>query len=198
VERALALDLNELLAASVEGFGDKLSNKTVAADVFEFLLGRFRPWYQDQGISVDVIQSVLARSPSKPTDFDQRVKAVQSFKSLDSAESLAAANKRVGNILAKSKEEISGKVDESVLQEASETALYRLVTQTESAIKPLIANGEYSDALTQLSELKEPVDAFFEHVMVNAEDDTVRVNRLNLLFRLRQLFLEIADISLLQ
>ncbi len=198
VERDLALDLNELLTASVEGFGDKLSNKTVAADVFEFLLGRFRPWYQDQGISVDVIQSVLARSPSKPTDFDQRVKAVQSFKSLDSAESLAAANKRVGNILAKSKEEISGKVDESVLQEASETALYRLVTQTESAIKPLIANGDYSDALTQLSELKEPVDAFFEHVMVNAEDDTVRVNRLNLLFRLRQLFLEIADISLLQ
>ncbi|WP_278356467.1 glycine--tRNA ligase subunit beta, partial [Idiomarina abyssalis] len=198
VERDLALDLNELLAASVEGFGDKLSNKTVAADVFEFLLGRFRPWYQDQGISVDVIQSVLARSPSKPTDFDQRVKAVQSFKSLDSAESLAAANKRVGNILAKSKEEISGKVDESVLQEESETALYRLVTQTESAIKPLIANGDYSDALTQLSELKEPVDAFFEHVMVNAEDDTVRVNRLNLLFRLRQLFLEIADISLLQ
>ncbi|MGM0906119.1 MAG: glycine--tRNA ligase subunit beta [Pseudomonadota bacterium] len=198
VERNLTLDLNELLAASVEGFGDKLSNKTVAADVFEFLLGRFRPWYQDQGISVDVIQSVLARSPSKPTDFDQRVKAVQSFKSLDSAASLAAANKRVGNILAKSKEEISGKVDESVLQDDSETALYRLVTQTESAIKPLIANSDYSEALTQLSELKEPVDSFFEHVMVNAEDDKVRVNRLNLLFRLRQLFLEIADISLLQ
>lgn len=198
VERELSLDLNELLIASAEGFGGKLSNKTVTADVFDFLLGRFRPWYQDQGISVDVIQSVLARSPSKPTDFDQRVKAVQSFKSLDSAESLAAANKRVGNILAKSKEEISGKVDESVLQEESETALYRLVTQTESAIKPLIANGDYGNALTQLSQLKEPVDAFFEHVMVNADDDKVRVNRLNLLFRLRQLFLEIADISLLQ
>ncbi|AAV80849.1 glycine--tRNA ligase subunit beta [Idiomarina loihiensis] len=198
VERKLSLDLHELLAASVEGFGDKLSNNTVATDVFDFLLGRFRPWYQDQGITVDVIQSVLARSPSKPTDFDQRVKAVQSFKSMDSAASLAAANKRVGNILAKSDEEISGNVDEALLQEESETTLYRLVKQTEGAVKPLIAAGKYSDALTHLSELKEPVDAFFEHVMVNADDDKVRINRLNLLFRLRQLFLEIADISLLQ
>lgn len=198
VERELSLDLHELLAASVKGFGDKLSNNTVATDVFDFLLGRFRPWYQDQGISVDVIQSVLARSPSKPTDFDQRVKAVQSFKSMDSAASLAAANKRVGNILAKSDEEISGNVDEALLQEESETTLYRLVKQTEGAVKPLIAAGKYSDALTHLSELKEPVDAFFEHVMVNADDDKVRINRLNLLFRLRQLFLEIADISLLQ
>lgn len=198
VERELTLDLHELLAASVEGFGDKLSNNTVANDVFDFLLGRFRPWYQDQGISVDVIQSVLARSPSKPTDFDQRVKAVQSFKSMDSAASLAATNKRVGNILAKSDEEISGNLDETLLQEESETTLYHLVEQTESAVKPLIADGKYSDALTNLSELKEPVDAFFEHVMVNADDDKVRINRLNLLFRLRQLFLEIADISLLQ
>ncbi|MRJ44308.1 glycine--tRNA ligase subunit beta [Idiomarina loihiensis] len=198
VERKLSLDLHELLAASVEGFGDKLSNNTVATDVFDFLLGRFRPWYQDQGITVDVIQSVLARSPSKPTDFDQRVKAVQSFKSMDSAASLAAANKRVGNILAKSDEEISGNVDEALLQDESETTLYRLVKQTEGAVKPLIADGKYSDALTHLSELKEPVDAFFEHVMVNADDDKVRINRLNLLFRLRQLFLEIADISLLQ
>lgn len=198
VERKLSLDLHELLAASVEGFGDKLSNNTVATDVFDFLLGRFRPWYQDQGITVDVIQSVLARSPSKPTDFDQRVKAVQSFKSMDSAASLAAANKRVGNILAKSDEEISGNVDEALLQEESETTLYRLVNQTEGVVKPLIADGKYNDALTHLSELKEPVDAFFEHVMVNADDNKVRINRLNLLFRLRQLFLEIADISLLQ
>jgi len=198
VERQLPLDLHELLAASVEGFGDKLSNNTATNDVFDFLLGRFRPWYQDQGISVDVIQSVLARSPSKPTDFDQRVKAVQSFKSMDSAASLAAANKRVGNILAKSDEEISGNVDETLLQEDSETTLYRLVKQTEGAVKPLIADGQYNNALTHLSELKEPVDAFFEHVMVNADDDKVRINRLNLLFRLRQLFLEIADISLLQ
>ncbi|RUO69655.1 glycine--tRNA ligase subunit beta [Idiomarina ramblicola] len=198
VERELPLDLNELLAASAEGFGSKLSNKTVTADVFDFLLGRFRPWYQDQGISVDVIQSVLARSPSKPTDFDQRVKAVQAFKSMDSSASLAAANKRVGNILAKSNEDISGTVDDALLQEEAETALYQRVKQTEGAVEPLISDGNYSDALTHLSQLKEPVDAFFEHVMVNAEDDKVRINRLNLLFRLRQLFLEIADISLLQ
>ncbi|MDV6316504.1 glycine--tRNA ligase subunit beta [Idiomarina sp. HP20-50] len=198
VGRNLPLDLNDLLRISVEGFGGKLTNETVAADVFDFLLGRFRPWYVEQGISVDVIQSVLARSPSKPTDFDQRVKAVQRFKSLTSAESLAAANKRVGNILAKSEEPISGDVKEELLQEESETSLYQLVKQTESTVEPLIANAEYSDALTHLSELKEPVDAFFEHVMVNADNNDVRINRLNLLFRLRQLFLKIADISLLQ
>ncbi|MCK7460273.1 glycine--tRNA ligase subunit beta [Idiomarina aminovorans] len=198
VERQLPLNLHKLLSASGEGFGDKLSNTSVTADVFDFLLGRFRPWYQDQGISVDVIQSVLARSPSKPTDFDQRVKAVQSFKSMASAESLAAANKRVGNILAKSDETITGEVTESLLQESAEVELYRLVKQTEDHVEPLILNGDYSEALTHLSQLKEPVDAFFEHVMVNAEDDNVRMNRLNLLFRLRQLFLKIADISLLQ
>lgn len=198
VERDLPLDLNELLAASAEGFGDKLSNQAVKADVFDFLLGRFRPWYQEQGISVDVIQAVLARSPSKPVDFDKRVKAVEAFKSLDSAESLAAANKRVGNILAKSKESIDGKVQPNLLNEAPEKALYQLLDETEQAVKPLIQDGNYTDALTQLSNLKEPVDEFFEHVMVNAEQDDIRLNRLNLLYRLRQLFLEIADISLLQ
>jgi len=198
VERDLPLDLNELLSASAEGFGDKLSNQTVKADVFDFLLGRFRPWYQEQGISVDVIQAVLARSPSKPVDFDKRVKAVEAFKSLDSAESLAAANKRVGNILAKSKESIDGKVQPNLLNEAPEKALYQLLDETEQTVKPLIQDGNYTDALTQLSNLKEPVDEFFEHVMVNAEQDDIRLNRLNLLYRLRQLFLEIADISLLQ
>ncbi|ASG66863.1 glycine--tRNA ligase subunit beta [Idiomarina piscisalsi] len=198
VERDLALDLNELLAASADGFGDKLSNQAVKADVFDFLLGRFRPWYQEQGISVDVIQAVLARSPSKPVDFDKRVKAVEAFKSLDSAESLAAANKRVGNILAKSKESIDGQVQPSLLQEAPEKALYQLLDETEKTVKPLIQDGNYTDALTQLSNLKEPVDEFFEHVMVNAEKNDIRLNRLNLLYRLRQLFLEIADISLLQ
>ncbi|ATZ73181.1 glycine--tRNA ligase subunit beta [Idiomarina sp. X4] len=198
VERDLPLDLNELLAASAEGFGDKLSNQAVKGDVFDFLLGRFRPWYQEQGISVDVIQAVLARSPSKPVDFDKRVKAVEAFKSLDSAESLAAANKRVGNILAKSKESIDGQVQPSLLQEAPEKALYQLLDETEKTVKPLIQDGNYTDALTQLSNLKEPVDEFFEHVMVNAEKDDIRLNRLNLLYRLRQLFLEIADISLLQ
>jgi len=198
VERDLPLDLNELLAASADGFGDKLSNQAVKADVFDFLLGRFRPWYQEQGISVDVIQAVLARSPSKPVDFDRRVNAVEAFKSLDSAESLAAANKRVGNILAKSKESIDGQVQSSLLQEAPEKALYQLLDETEKTVKPLIQDGNYTDALTQLSNLKEPVDEFFEHVMVNAEQDGIRLNRLNLLYRLRQLFLEIADISLLQ
>lgn len=198
VERQLPLDLNELLKASADGFGDALSNQTVVQDVFQFLLGRFRPWYQEQGISVDVIQAVLARAPSKPTDFDLRVKAVQHFKSMPSAESLAAANKRVGNILAKSEATVSGNVDNALLQETPEMELYEVLERTESTVTPMINEGRYSDALTTLSELKEPIDAFFDQVMVNAEDENIRHNRLNLLYRLRQLFLKIADISLLQ
>lgn len=198
VERDLSLDLMTLLDATVEGFNDKLSNSKVQSDVFDFLLGRFRPWYQEQGISVDVIQAVLARAPSKPIDFDKRVKAVEIFKSLDSAASLAAANKRVGNILAKSKETIDGQVQQELLKEASEVTLFQRLNETEQAVTPLVKEGNYKDALTQLSSLKEPVDDFFEHVMVNADDDNTRINRLNLLWRLRQLFLEIADISLLQ
>lgn len=198
VERQLPLDLNDLLKASAEGFGDALSNHTVVQDVFQFLLGRFRPWYQEQGISVDVIQAVLARSPSKPTDFDLRVKAVQQFKSMPSAESLAAANKRVGNILAKSEAAVSGNVDSALLQETPEVDLYDVLERTENTVVPMITNGRYNDALTTLSELKEPIDAFFDKVMVNADDESIRHNRLNLLYRLRQLFLKIADISLLQ
>ncbi|VEI47822.1 glycyl-tRNA synthetase subunit beta [Actinobacillus equuli] len=101
-------------------FGDKLTNANVVEDVVDFMLGRFRAWYQDEGIAVDVIQAVLARRPTKPADFDVRVRAVSHFRTLDSAEALAAANKRVSNILAKVEGEISTEIDRSLLVEAEE------------------------------------------------------------------------------
>lgn len=198
VENGYQLDLTDLVAEATTQFGDKLTNANVEHDVIEFMLGRFRAWYQDEGFSVDVIQAVLARHPTKPTDFDQRVKAVSHFRTLDAADSLAAANKRVGNILAKFDGQLAEEVDLALLQEGAEVALAENVAILSEALEPAFANGDYQSALSQLAALKEPVDAFFEDVMVMADDEALKINRLTLLNDLRNLFLEIADISVLQ
>ncbi|MFC1237375.1 glycine--tRNA ligase subunit beta [Vibrio sp. F74] len=198
VENGYNLDLVELIAESKTSFGDKLTNKNVEHDVIEFMLGRFRAWYQDEGFSVDIIQAVLARRPTKPTDFDQRVKAVSHFRELDAAESLAAANKRVGNILAKFDGELSEEIDLALLKEDAEIALAENVEVMAEALEPAYATGDYQGALSKLADLREPVDTFFDSVMVMAEDEALKKNRLTLLNKLRNLFLQIADISLLQ
>lgn len=162
------------------------------------MLGRFRAWYQDEGFSVDIIQAVLARRPTKPADFDKRVKAVSHFRELDAAESLAAANKRVGNILAKFDGELAQEIDLALLQEDAEKALAEKVEILAEALEPVFAAGNYQEALSRLAELREPVDAFFDNVMVMADDEALKTNRLTLLNKLRNLFLDIADISLLQ
>ncbi|TDM55915.1 glycine--tRNA ligase subunit beta [Aliivibrio fischeri] len=198
VEKEYNLDLVDLVAKAQSLFGDKLSNANVAIDVIDFMLGRFRAWYQDEGFSVDIIQAVLARRPTKPADFDKRVKAVSHFRELDAAESLAAANKRVGNILAKFDGELAQEIDLALLQEDAEKALAEKVEILAEALEPVFAAGNYQEALSRLAELREPVDAFFDNVMVMADDEALKTNRLTLLNKLRNLFLDIADISLLQ
>ncbi|WP_428771901.1 glycine--tRNA ligase subunit beta [Vibrio sp.] len=198
VEYGYKLDLVDLVREAKMLFGAKLSNDKVEQDVIEFMLGRFRAWYQDEGFSVDIIQAVLARHPTKPADFDQRVKAVSHFRGLDAAESLAAANKRVGNILAKFDGELAEDIDLALLQEDAEKALAENVTVMAEALEPAFATGDYQQALSKLADLREPVDAFFDNVMVMADDEALKLNRLTLLNQLRNLFLQIADISLLQ
>ncbi|MFG0771933.1 glycine--tRNA ligase subunit beta [Vibrio plantisponsor] len=198
VEYGYNLDLVDLVAKAKSLFGDRLTNESVEQDVIEFMLGRFRAWYQDEGFSVDIIQAVLARRPTKPADFDQRVKAVSHFRELDAAESLAAANKRVGNILAKFEGELPDEIELSLLQEDAEKALAENVEVLTEALEPAFATGNYQQALSQLAALREPVDAFFDNVMVMADDEALKKNRLTLLNNLRNLFLQIADISLLQ
>lgn len=198
VENGYNLDLVDLIAKAKASFGDKLTNNNVEQDVLEFMLGRFRAWYQDEGFSIDIIQAVLARRPTKPTDFDQRVKAVSHFRGLDAAESLAAANKRVGNILAKFDGELAQDIDLSLLQEDAEKALAESVEVMAEALEPAFATGNYQEALSKLADLREPVDTFFDSVMVMADDEALKKNRLTLLNKLRNLFLQIADISLLQ
>ena len=197
VEKNLPLDLEDLVKKSATLFGDKLSNQNVVADVVDFMLGRFRAWYQDEGIAVDVIQAVLARRPTRPADFDARVRAVSHFRTLDSAEALAAANKRVSNILAKADAAI-GEINLTACVEPAEKALAEAVLALRTEVQPLIAKGDYTAVLDKLANLRAPVDSFFDNVMVNAEDPALRQNRLAILNTLQGLFLQVADISLLQ
>ena len=197
VEKNLPLDLEDLVKKSAALFGDKLTNQNVVADVVDFMLGRFRAWYQDEGIAVDVIQAVLARRPTRPADFDARVRAVSHFRTLDSAEALAAANKRVSNILAKADAAI-GEINLTACVEPAEKALAETVLALRTEVQPLIAQGDYTAVLDKLANLRAPVDSFFDNVMVNAEDPVLRQNRLAILNTLQDLFLQVADISVLQ
>ncbi|CAM3500665.1 MULTISPECIES: glycine--tRNA ligase subunit beta [Yersinia] len=198
VEKNLPLDLQTLTEEAVRLYGSKLTNGKVVDEVVEFMLGRFRAWYQEEGHSVDTIQAVLARRPTKPADFDARVKAVSHFRTLEAAAALAAANKRVSNILAKSSDTLNDRVNAAVLKETAELQLATHLVVLRDQLEPLFAEGRYQEALVELAALRENVDAFFDNVMVMAEDDAVRINRLTLLSKLRELFLQVADISLLQ
>lgn len=198
IEKQLPLTLSTLLQAAVEGYGDRLATPTGTLQLAEdFMVGRYRAMYEDQGMPVDVIQAVQAVHPASPLDFDQRVRAVQQFRLLPEAQALAAANKRVANILAK--EQISSQsVDSNLLQEEAERQLFNALEQIEPEVRPLLVQRDYTPALLKLAALRTPIDSFFDHVMVMTEDAALKANRLNLLARLRALFIHVADISLLQ
>ena len=198
VEKNLNLDLQTLTEEAARLYGDKLTNANVVDDVIDFMLGRFRAWYQDAGYTVDTIQAVLARRPTRPADFDARMKAVSHFRTLEAASALAAANKRVSNILAKTDEVLNDRVNASTLKEPEEIKLAMQVVVLRDKLEPYFAEGRYQDALVELAELREPVDAFFDKVMVMVDDKELRINRLTMLEKLRELFLRVADISLLQ
>ncbi|WP_445775913.1 glycine--tRNA ligase subunit beta [Shewanella sp.] len=198
VENNLPLDLVDLIAKAQELHGENVSNASTAEDVLEFLMARFRSWYQDKGIQVDVILAVLARRPTRPADFDSRVKAVSHFRGLEASTALAAANKRVSNILAKVEGELPANINQALLAETAEKALADKLAQLQPQLAPLFANADYQQALTLLADLRESVDLFFEDVMVMADDEALKNNRLALLTNLREQFLHVADISLLQ
>ncbi|PSJ41319.1 glycine--tRNA ligase subunit beta [Zobellella taiwanensis] len=198
VEKGYDLDLVVLIEQARTLYGDKLSNNRVVDEVLDFMLGRFRAWYQDLGHEVDVIQAVLARRPTRPADFDARVRAVSAFRQLEAAAALAAANKRVGNILTKFDGDIPAEVNPALLQDEAEKVLATQLAELSVRLAPLFAAGDYGNALNELASLREGVDSFFDQVMVMADDEAVRLNRLALLNQLRNLFLQIADISLLQ
>ena len=198
IEKQLDLDLSALINKSIELFGDKLVNENTANDVLEFVMGRFRAFYQEQGISVDVIQAVLAKKPSAPLDFEKRIKAVTFFGELPEAATLAAANKRVGNILAKFDGELYQLFNTDLATEEAELDLAKIYQEINLKVAPLMAEKNYQAALSELAQLKAPIDTFFDSVMVMSDDEAVKINRLTLLNEIRNSFFAIADISVLQ
>ncbi|MCX8602020.1 glycine--tRNA ligase subunit beta [Gilliamella sp. B3766] len=198
VEKSLPLDLLDLTNYATSLYGDKLNNKNVVTDIVSFMQGRFRAWYQELGFAIDTIQAVLALNPTKPADFDARIKAVTHFRTLPEASSLAEANKRVSNILSKAQVQIPDTINTALLEAGAEGELAKQVVILNDKLAPYFNEGRYQDALVELSSLKSPVDEFFASVMVMADDEKIKLNRLALLKKLQNLFLKVADISLLQ
>ncbi|RUR31088.1 glycine--tRNA ligase subunit beta [Vreelandella nanhaiensis] len=197
VKGDLDLDLRELLSVAAEQHQGLPKTDGLVNDVLTYMLDRFRAWGQEEGISAEMYLAVRARPVTNPLDFARRLRAVKAFAQREEAAALAAANKRVSNILSKQAHDGSTQVDKQLLQEDAERTLFEAVTQSQASVTPLFEAGDYQQALDTLATLREPVDAFFDNVMVMADDEAVRRNRLALLASLQALFLKVADISLL-
>ncbi|MEO8417332.1 MAG: glycine--tRNA ligase subunit beta [Methylophilaceae bacterium] len=193
IEKELPLSIDLLLEQSIQVFGDKISNpiNQLTDFIFERLAGSLR----EQGYSPQEVDAVVSQRPQRLSDITKRLEAVRAFSALPEAESLAAANKRVGNILKKAEDTSQTKVDRSLLKEAAEIALNQALTVVQPQADAAFDRGSYADSLQSLAALKAPVDAFFDHVMVNAEDPALRANRLALLAQLHTAMNRVADIS---
>ncbi|HKE97222.1 MAG TPA: glycine--tRNA ligase subunit beta [Povalibacter sp.] len=197
LEQQLDLDLLQLVQVAVSQQPVSAPPETVD-EIWTYLLERLRGSYLEdtsRGVTTEMFDAVLGSKPQSPHDIDMRLRALQSFLSLPEAESLSSANKRIANILRKATLDVSSAVDTNRLEVPAERTLFENVLTTERAVNPLLARREYTAALSHLAGLRQGVDAFFDGVMVMAEDPELRANRLALLARLRAVFLQIADLS---
>jgi glycyl-tRNA synthetase beta chain len=197
IEKSLDLDIQELISESAALFGDKLTNENVANDVFNFMLGRFTAHYKDQGVETTMIKAVEIKRPSSALDFEKRLMAVINFAKLPEAASLAAANKRVNNILSKNDAPVQSDINDELLSESAELMLVEQLRAIKPPVTACFNGGDYSTGLQQLAALQAPIDTFFDTVMVNADDADVRANRYAILTSLQSLFMHTADISVL-
>jgi glycyl-tRNA synthetase beta chain len=201
IEQKHSFNLSDLVAESAAVYSHKQQieiDSEAQASIVGFIRGRLMAFYQSQSIATNTINAVLACEPDSPLDFEQRVKAVSAFSHVAEAADLAAANKRISNILKKQDGEVSSEVNESALSEAAERELYAAIQGIEADCVTLFDNGEYQQGLEKLASLRTPVDNFFEQVMVMSDDPAEKNNRLALLKRMQSLFLRVADIALLQ
>ena len=203
IEKQLPINLVALVEQAIKGYSTSDGSKIAKmgdtfTQVMAFLNSRYRAMYTEQGVSVDTIQAVQAINPHMPLDFDQRIRAVQTFSKVSQASMLADSNKRVANILAKSEVSVADNVDEALLSEPAEQELYQAVQQAQTAVKPLHETADYTQVLQTLVSLDAPLTQFFADVMVNSDDVALKNNRLALLKQVRALFLTVADISELQ
>jgi glycyl-tRNA synthetase beta chain len=195
IERELDLDLVQLIDTAAGLFGDKVDAASVTAEVFEFMLERLRAYYLDRNVPIDVFDAVSALKPPRPLDFDKRIKAVSAFRALPEAESLSAANKRVGNILKKAEAGGAEVVNAGLFEVQQEETLYNELEALKRKTAPMFDAGDYEAALLQLSVLKKPIDDFFDNVMVMTDNVNVRNNRIALLSKMNTLFMRAADLS---
>lgn len=199
IEKNISLDLKEMLEFAVSHYSVKLPNEETVAQVLNFIQERMRSWYQEQGVMVDVFASVAVLGVTNLLDIHERVKAVQAFKRLSVAETLSITNKRVSNILTKYIDVIEAQsIDQQFFENQAEWELASQLELKSNVIASLSESGRYDEVLLQLAELRQPVDDFFDQVMVMTEDKSRRENRILLLKKLRALFLRVADIALLQ
>jgi glycyl-tRNA synthetase beta chain len=196
VGRELPLDLRSCLELASAQYSDDVIAAGSTDQVLAYMIERFRAWYVDEDIPVEVFKSVSAKGITAPLDIQRRVHAVNAFTQLPESAALAAANKRVSNILAKlDSDHPFAEVSANLLQEPQEIELYASLQTVRARSNSSYEEGAYTEALACLAALRSPVDAFFDGVMVNAEDNDLRNNRLNLLKELRDLFVQVADIS---
>jgi glycyl-tRNA synthetase beta chain len=195
IERELDLDLQQLIDTSADLFADQVDATDARSEVFEFMLERLRAYYLDREVPVDVFDAVSALKPSRPLDFDKRISAVSTFRALPEAESLSAANKRVGNILKKAELGDASIVNAGLFELQEEETLYNELESLKSKTEPMFDAGNYESALRELSALRKPVDDFFDNVMVMTDNMDVRNNRIALLNKMSTLFMRAADLS---
>ena len=197
-EYSLSINLHELITESIKLHGNNLTENATSSDVNTYILDRLNGIFAEDGISTKLVQAVASVNPGNVIDFQNRIAAVEAFSQLPESENLAAANKRIQNILKKTKQQIPVKTDTGLFELDQESNLYNMLTVKEKDIEPLLVKNNYQQILLSLVELKQPIDEFFDHVMVMAEDNNIRLNRLSLLQRVHQLFFKVADISVLQ
>ncbi len=198
IEQRLDLNIRDLVTAAI--FAQPGQNKdedALTQSLYEFITERMRAYYLDRqdGPTPEMFAAVMARQPVSLVDFDERLKAVAAFVKLEPASSLAAANKRIGNILKQAGVDGAEPVDKSLIREPAETALFESVVKAQATVAPLLKDRDYTNVLTALADLRDPVDGFFDDVMVMTEDEALRNNRLALLAELRAMFLNVADVS---
>lgn len=198
IEKNLDLNLVDLVGHALQQQKHTQIEDGTQNKVVEFLMDRLRGYSLDLGYLPDEFDAVKTVNPTRPVDFMRRLEAVKSFRREPEADSLAAANKRIRNILRKVDEKVGSDVNADILTDEAEKTLYTATQQAQKTVAPMLKQYDYSAALQELAGLKDPIDGFFDNVMVMAEDSTLKANRLALLHQLQQLFLQIADIGKLQ
>jgi len=198
IESGIDVDLKAMIARAVAGQPDgKVGAEELCTDLYAYISDRLRGYCldRDSGLGIETFEAVMVREPASLVDFDRRLAAVQTFARLEQAESLAAANKRIANILRKAGDPEGLGVTTALFEHDAERALHSALENAREKVGPMLEQRRYAEILNELADLRDPVDRFFDDVMVMAEDDAVRNNRLAILSELRALFLDVADIS---